>query len=533
MPRIFSIAVFSGERFMHRPSPTRRRRDFRVESLESRLLLASAAPAALTAEIAPGSDPDGNGVVSTPFVRVQGLATPGALVSLKGDPLGAVLNSRADAHGNFHFVVYLSEGRFDLNLQSTDATGKPVSTDVIVARGDALIAWNTTALDAVRAGKTNPPLTARNLAMVQVAVFDAINSIDPLYQAYGGIQVAAPHGASETAAVAGAADEVLRALYPTQTTLFDATLAETKSTSGVGALAWARGEAVGRQVADAILGLRANDGSGAYVNAPVATQPGMWQPTPPAYAKPVGLNFAYVTPFAMINPSQFRPGPPPALTSAEYTAAYNQVKLYGSANSTLRTPDQTAFAKFWSDLPGTTFTPPGHWNQIAQDAAMSTGMSLPAEARLFAVLDIALADAGISCWETKNYYDFWRPVTAIRDGNNDGNPLTVGDPNWTPLWATPAFSSYTSGHATFSAAAATVLDAVFGSHFAFTDPGDPAEHLPARSFASFDQAAAEAAASRMYGGIHFSFDNQTGLQVGKEIGTFVLMHEALRVVPGH
>jgi hypothetical protein len=208
------------------------------------------------------------------------------------------------------------------------------------------------------------------------------------------------------------------------------------------------------------------------------------------------------------------------------------VKAVGGTGSTVRTADQTAYARFWSDLPGVTFTPPGHWNQIAEDAAMSRRLSLPAEARLFALLDIALADAGISCWETKNFYDFWRPVTAIREGNSDGNPLTVGDPTWTPLWATPAFSSYASGHATFSAAAAAVLDSVFGATFAFTDTGDPTEGLAPRHFIGFDQAAAEAAASRMYGGIHFRFDNETGLRVGGEVGQYVLQHELLPLGPG-
>jgi hypothetical protein len=231
----------------------------------------------------------------------------------------------------------------------------------------------------------------------------------------------------------------------------------------------------------------------------------------------------------MTSPSQFRPGPPPALSSAEYAKAYNQVKLYGGIDSKLRTPDQTAFAKFWADLPGQTFTPPGHWNQIAEVAALSKRLSLADEARMFALLNTALADAGISCWNTKNFYDLWRPVTAIRDGSSDGNPLTVADNTWTPLWATPAFSSYTSGHATFSAAAASVLDSVFGSKFAFTSTGDPTLGLAARHFKGFNQAADEAAASRMYGGIHFSFDNATGLQVGTKLGHYVLKHELLRL----
>jgi hypothetical protein len=369
-------------------------------------------------------------------------------------------------------------------------------------------------------------MAARNLAVVQLAIYTAVNSIDPRFQSYQGIRIQARPGASISAAVAGAADEVLTALYPTQAGSFDAALAETLATVPSGA-ARVRGEEVGRRAADAILALRTHDGSGEFVDAPPATQPGMWSPTPPAYSPPVGLNFAFVTPFAMTSPSQFRPGPPPALDSPEYVAAYNEVKSVGGTNSTTRTADQTTFARFWSDLPGVTFTPPGHWNQVAQDAAMSRHLTLPAEARLFALLDIALADAGISCWETKNYYDFWRPVTAIRDGNGGASPLTTADPTWTPLWATPAFSSYTSGHATFSAAAAAVLDSVFGASFSFTDTGDPTEHLTPRHFTGFDQAAAEAAASRMYGGIHFGFDNETGLAVGAKVGDYVLLHELL------
>jgi hypothetical protein len=491
-----------------------------------------AAPPSITARLAPRSDPDGNGVVLRSTVTILGQTVPGARVRLEqavgSKHLGA---TRANAQGTYHFTIRLPVGRTACQVECIDTAGQTATTGLTMVRGDVLIDWNTTALNAVRSGKTNPPLAARNLALVQLAVYDAVNSLDPRSQSYSGIQVKARPGASDVAAVAGAADEVLRALYPTQAASFDAALAESLATVS-SRPARIRGEALGRQVGDAILALRAHDGSDRFVNAPPATQPGMWSPTPPSYSPPVGLNFAYVTPFAMTSPSQFRPGPPPALDSAEYTAAYNEVKSVGGTDSTTRTSDETAFARFWSDLPGVTFTPPGHWNQIAQDAAMSRRLSLPAEARLFALLDIALADAGISCWETKNYYDFWRPVTAIRAGDSDGNPLTVGDPSWTPLWATPAFSSYTSGHATFSAAAAAVLDSVFGSDFAFTDTGDPAEGLAPRHFTGFDQAAAEAAASRMYGGIHFRFDNETGLKVGAEVGQYVLQHELLPIEPG-
>jgi hypothetical protein len=519
----------------------RKRHQLGVEPLETRALLSAstaklpiavadaipATPPTITAELARKSDPNGDGVVLHPTATIVGQTEPGARVRLEQTTGGQVRGTmKADAQGKYHFVVRLPVGRADFRVECVDPAGRTATMDLAMARGDVLIDWNATALDAIRAGKTNPPLAARNLAMIQLAVYDAVNSIDPRYQPYGGIQVRAPGGASMVAAVAGAADEVLNALYPKQTAAFDATLAESLATVPDG-VARIRGERLGRRVGDAILALRANDGSDKFVAAPTATRPGMWSRTPPAFGPPVGLNFAFVTPFAMTSPSQFRPGPPPALNSAEYTAAYDEVKSVGGTDSTTRTPDQTAFARFWSDLPGLTFTPPGHWNQIAEDAAMSRRLTLPAEARLFALLDIALADAGISCWETKDFYDFWRPVTAIRAGDSDGNPLTVGDPSWTPLWATPAFSSYTSGHATFSAAAAAVLDSVCGANFAFTDAGDPTEGLAPRHFAGFDQAAAEAAASRMYGGIHFRFDNETGLGVGGAVGQYVLGHELL------
>jgi hypothetical protein len=521
---------------MSRCNAQRKRHCISLEPLESRELLSggasqdttagvrAAAALTITAALAPASDPDGNGVVVRPTVVIQGQTARGATVVLDQIAGGALhRTTKAGPLGRYNFTLTLPIGRATFQVSAANGHGQSAATVLSVTRGDAIIDWNTDALNAVRAEGTNPPFAARNFAMVQIAVFDAVNSIDRQYVPYAGIQESVARGTSETAAVAGAADEVLRALYPKEGRMFAATLFQSLSLvpSKVSAT---RGLALGRAVGDAVLALRNHDGSGLYVAAPPATKPGDWSPTPPTFEPAVGLNFAFVTPFALASPSQFRPGPPPALDSAAYAAAYNEVKLLGSVNSTVRTADQTAFARFWSDLPGVTFTPPGHWNQVAQDAAMSERLSLSQEAHLFALLDIALADAGISCWETKNFYDFWRPVTAIRVNSDDVNPMTTGDPTWTPLWATPAFSSYTSGHATFSAAAAAVLDSVFGANFAFTDYGDPAENLPPRDFTSFDQAAAEAAASRMYGGIHLRFDNETGLAVGKEVGDYVIQH---------
>jgi hypothetical protein len=214
------------------------------------------------------------------------------------------------------------------------------------------------------------------------------------------------------------------------------------------------------------------------------------------------------------------------MTSAEYAQEVNQVEMFGGAASAVRTPDETASARFWSDLPST-FDPPGHWNQITEIAALTAGSDLEQSARAFALVDIALADAGIEAWSVKYTYNTVRPVTVIRDGADGVNPLITADPTWTPLWNTPAFPSYISGHSTFSSAAATALDSIFGSDFSFTDSGDPTEDLVPRHFTSFDQAAQEAGMSRIYGGIHFLSDNVFGLQVGAEIGKYVVEHELL------
>jgi membrane-associated phospholipid phosphatase len=233
-----------------------------------------------------------------------------------------------------------------------------------------------------------------------------------------------------------------------------------------------------------------------------------------------------VTPFALTSGSQFQPPPPPVITSAQYAQEVNQVEAIGGTTSTDRTPDETALARFWSDLPGT-FDPPGHWNQITEVAALMTKSNLENSARAFALVDIALADAGIEAWNVKYLYNTVRPVTVIRDGADGVNPQITADPTWTPLWNTPAFPSYISGHSTFSAAAAATLTSIFGDNFSFSDSGDPTESLTPRHFTSFEAAAQEAGISRIYGGIHFMSDNLEGLQIGGEVGQYVVQHELL------
>ena len=222
----------------------------------------------------------------------------------------------------------------------------------------------------------------------------------------------------------------------------------------------------------------------------------------------------------MINGSQFRPPPPPELDSAQWASEFNLTKELGRADSATRTPEQTAIARFWADGGGTV-TPPGHWNVIARDIANQRGNTLEQNARLFALLNMAEADAAIIAWDCKYAFNFWRPITAIPNADTDGNPDTVSDPTWTPLLVTPNFPEYISGHSTFSGAAAAVLAVFFGSDdIPFTTTS---EDLPgvSRSYSSFSQAAEEAGMSRIYGGIHFLSADLNGLASGAELGGYV------------
>ena len=387
------------------------------------------------------------------------------------------------------------------------------------ARADVVTDWNDVLLEAVRTDKTPPPRAARAMAMVHTAVFDALNGYRHSYEPYH-VTADAPRFASRRAAAAAAAHRVLSALYPAQAAAFDAVLA--RSLAGIPSRhRRKRGVAWGRFCADEILALRVDDGADDVVPYAPPVGPGYWQPTPPALAPALLPNWPTVTPWAMASGTQFRPAGPPALSSASYTAAFDEVKELGSATSATRTAEQTEIALFWADGAGTA-TPPGHWNEIAQGLAVSTPRGLVRNARLFALLDLALADAAIVAWDAKYHFHHWRPITGIREGDTDGNPDTTGDATWTPLMATPPFPAYVSGHSTFSAAAAAVLARLAGTDavpFSTTSDGLPGV---TRRFASFSDAAVEAGLSRIYGGIHWQYDNEDGLAAGTALGNYVV-----------
>ena len=319
--------------------------------------------------------------------------------------------------------------------------------------------------------------------------------------------------------MAGAASEALLKLFPGQAAMLNRALTDALNKLPTNP-STIKGLALGRAVATAELALRSDDGSASAASYTPSDRPGLWRPTPPALANALLPGWGKVTPFLLDSPSQYRPPAPPAITSAEYARAVNEVKGLGAVNSATRTPDQTQIALFWADGSGTE-TPPGHWNTIAGQVAARRGLSLLKTARAFALLDAALADAAIACWDSKYADDLWRPITAIRLADTDDNPATTADPAWSPLLATPPFPSYVSGHSTFSGTAATVLSALFGARTSFTTTSDALPGV-SRSFKSFDAAADEAGMSRIYGGIHYRFDNEAGLALGRSIGRFAV-----------
>jgi len=385
-------------------------------------------------------------------------------------------------------------------------------------RGDVVTDWNAALLQAIKNESTSPPLSARNLAIVHAAVFDAVNAIERGYDPY----LFSPNpaaGASVDAAAIGAAHECLIRLYPSQTALFETVLQQTLASIPAGS-SRDEGMVLGQLVALLTLAWRSSDGSSTTVPYIPGTEPGDWRRTPPFFRPPELPHWPYVVPFALTNSVQFRPVGPPSLTSAQYTRDFNLVKELGALNSASRTAEQTLIARFWSDF-SFTVTPPGHWNQIAQNVATNHANSVTQNARLFALLNIAMADAGIACWNAKYAWNFWRPVTAIREGDVDGNPDTEGNADWTPLLNTPPFPEYMSGHSTFSAAAAMVLASFFGTdRVQFTVGSDT---LPGvlRSYESFAAAADEIGMSRIYGGIHFLSADLDGLSTGHQIGEYV------------
>jgi membrane-associated phospholipid phosphatase len=498
----------------------------------------------LTAGVDSDSDPNGNGVVRREAVLISGQTRPSWIVSLSVSSDGRTqsLSTQADSLGKFTIHVPLEIGSNEVELSVRNNLGDGIARRLSIVRGDLFQDWNAAILNVVREWSTTsndpyegrivpsqPPRVARNMAMMHGAMFDAINSFGGAYVSYLPSQIA-PTDAVREVAAAAAAHRVASVIYADSDELavWNASLHESiRDFAGVDL---ARSLLFGRSVGDAFLAARANDGSNAKISYTAGSDPGNWDRTAPDFLPALLPGWGEVTPFALETPDQFRPASPPTLDSQQYADAVDEVMRLGAYNSVQRTDDQTEIALFWADGGGT-FTPPGHWNQIASDVISAKRLGLVESARIFALLNYALADAGIASWDAKYHYDYWRPIDAIRNAGSDGNNSTVQVDNWLPLIATPPFPTYTSGHSTFSRAGAAVLTHLFGEDFAFASEIDrrpsaaqkplPDEKVVTRHFTSFWHAAEEAGISRIYGGIHFDFDNIAGAAAGEAVGNWI------------
>ena len=385
-----------------------------------------------------------------------------------------------------------------------------------IAIADVITDWNNISLNTIKSAGLTSVTASRTLAMVHAAVYDSVNSIDGGYQSYR-TSISGYSGASKEAAAVSAAHRVLSGMFPSQSAALNSAYTASLSTIVDGS-SKTSGIALGQTVADSMLAWRSTDHSSDMGMFMGGTNPGEWRPTPPNYAMAMMPQWPNVTPFVMTSGSQFRPGQPPALTGVEYAQALNEVKDIGMKNSLSRTAEQTTIAYFWADSPGT-ITTAGRWNVIAQQAATAKNNTLEENARLFAALNVTLADAGICAWDSKYHFSLWRPITAIREAGADGNPLTEANAMWMPELMTPAFQEYVSAHSAFSGAAAEMLKRYLGDDASITiaSYSDPASY---RNYTSFTQLADEAGISRIFGGIHYSFSNIEGLTAGRNVAGY-------------
>jgi hypothetical protein len=400
---------------------------------------------------------------------------------------------------------------------------------VRAAADNSVVYWNDQAMNVTRLARNPPPMSSLFFATFHVAIYDAVNGITHTHKPWLVTDVA-PAGADMDAAVAGAAHTVMVALWSASANprnlqvMYENALAKIPDGQ-----AKSDGIAWGEKVGKAILAGRANSGYDKPIPGKYSSvEPGKWRETPAAFRPPLLPFWGKVTPFVMTSPDQFRAPPPESLGSKEYAEELNFVAKRGGRDNSDRTEYETMSTAFWNDDLGTS-TPPGHWNMIANDLAKRNKLSVPDSARLFALLNMAMADAAISCWETKFFYNTWRPETAIREIDPNTNPDALINADFIPNMASPPFPSYTSGHSTFSAAGARLLALYFGTDdiaFSVTSDGLPGA---VRSFKKLSDAQKEAGMSRVLGGIHTMSDNLEGQKCGIKVADWTFANAATPV----
>lgn len=389
------------------------------------------------------------------------------------------------------------------------------------AADNSVLYWNEQVLNATRLSRNPPPVAALHFATFHGAIYETVNSVERTHQSWLNREPA-PAGIDVDAAIASAAFTVLHRLWGQASNPRNMQLAYDKALAAIpngepktSGIAW------GKKMAELALTERAKSGYDKPVPGVYSSNdPGKWRETPAGFRPAVLPHIAKCTPFVMKSCDQFRAPPPPAFDSKEYAEELAYVAKVGARDGAERTEEETLSTPFWSDDLGSA-TPPGHWNVIAQDLARRNQLTVPEAARLFALLNFATADAGISCWDTKFFYNTWRPETAIRELDSKLNPHHTPLPDFIPNMASPAFPSYTSGHSTFSAAASRILERFFKTDdIEFTTRSDG---LPGavRVFKKLSDARKEVGMSRVWGGIHTMSDNLAGQECGLKIADYV------------
>jgi len=388
----------------------------------------------------------------------------------------------------------------------------------VPVRADAVLDWNAITAQAIlNAGAARPSASPfLDLAMVQIAIHDAVQAYQKRFEPYS-LSITGASG-SPVAAVAKAAHDVLVNRFVAQSVALDAAYHGYLIDRGLSEAD--PGVFVGQQAAAAIINLRQGDGSFPATFPPFTggTVPGMWRPTLPLFAPMAAPWLGAVTPFALKDSTQLRPEPlPPALTSGEYTLAYNEVKALGALVGSTRTQDQTDLALFWASNYLVL------WSRTMRAIAAAHVTDIGDTARLFALASVAAADAAITAWDGKKFYAFWRPITGIQEGNTDGNPRTIGDPGWRPLIDTPPYPDYTSGANNVTSAITRTLALFFGSDLMTFSVTSTLTNTT-RMYSRFSVAEDEVMIARIYEGIHFRFADTVARRQGKRAADWAFSH---------
>jgi hypothetical protein len=390
---------------------------------------------------------------------------------------------------------------------------------------NSVVVWNAMAQSAaITTAKQFPPEATITLAYVQAAVYDATITIDGGGRPYGPWQRPRRH-ASVDAAVATAAHDMLVHLLPAQAATLDVDYATALAAIPDGRSKHA-GVDVGHRAAAGIIAVRQGDGYETDIGFVMpAPAPGVWQL--PSDQTPQTPWVSKMRPFLMVTPDQFRPGPPPALTSRAWAREFNEIKAVGGATSTVRTPEQTMIARFWTTQGAQ------QWNTAIGQVITNRGFDVDQAARLFAMFELATADAAIGCFDAKYHYLFWRPQFAVPLADTDGNPATTADPTWTPLVATPAHPEYPSAHGCLSTAAADTLAAFLGTDRIEIDmPSTVPGTDPSRHFDTVDELITEIRNARVWGGLHYRGSTLVGSRLGEQVARWDLFHGPF-AVSGH